>query len=181
MKAFSSFLGLIFGLALLAGLLAGGYFLFIYVAELFHALEQQLAAIMAIASMVALLCAIIIAGGLKSRNHKETNSRSATEKVNIYKQLLSLSIILLQNRAGDEIGEADGELFTVEQLLALHGSPRVITAYMELRRQAGQKGNQGDGVPGLLNNLVVSMREDLGVSTSNLKEKQIPDLLLCRF
>ena len=86
MKAFSSFLGLIFGLALLAGLLAGGYFLFIYVAELFHALEQQLAAIMAIASMVALLCAILMAGGLKSRNPKEKNQRRHTAKRKTKKQ-----------------------------------------------------------------------------------------------
>ena len=74
MKILSSFLGLVFGLALLAALLAGGYFLFRYVADGFATLEPTVATLTAIASVVALLCATIVANGLKARSKRRVRS-----------------------------------------------------------------------------------------------------------
>jgi hypothetical protein len=49
--------------------------------------------------------------------------------------------------------------FALEQHLALHGSPKVIAAYTNLRRVAGQEGKPGDESRELLKKLVLEMRK----------------------
>jgi hypothetical protein len=87
---------------------------------------------------------------------------------------------LKSSSAGEERGGADSDLTGVEQLLALHGSPKVITAYMNLRKLAGQEGMPGDESHDLLKNLLVEMRADIGRSESNLNKNDLLDLLLGR-
>lgn len=177
MKALSAFLGLIFGLALLAGLLAGGYFLFRYIVGVFATLEPTVATLTAIASVVALLCTTIIASGLKARSQKDEGAGTRVEKAGIYEKLLSVCSAQLQRQKSTEELGANGELINLEQLLALHGSPKVITAYVNLRRLARPDVNSGDEVPALLNKLVMEMRADLGCKELNLKENDLLDLL----
>jgi len=181
MKAFSTFLGIVFGLALLAALLAGGYFLFRYVVDLFATLEPTVATLTAIASVVALLCAIIVAGGLKTRGQQDQRVGTRVEKTRLYEQLLSFCGEQLQGQKSTEELAADSALVHLRQLLILHGSPKVITAYLDLQRQARQEGKQGDEIPALLNNLVAAMREDLGQTSLNLKENDLLDLLRGRY
>lgn len=83
MNRFSTFLGIIFGLALLSAFLTGGYFLFEYIASLFGTLEPQLKILAIIATIVAFFYAAIIASGLRARC---TNEGSAV-KANIYERL----------------------------------------------------------------------------------------------
>lgn len=181
MKAFSTFLGIVFGLALLAALLAGGYFLFRYVMDVFATLEPTVATLTAIASVVALLCATIIASGLKARSQKDQGAGMSVEKARIYEQLLALCRGQLRGQEITNELAADDGLVELEQLLALHGSPNVITAYVNLRRQARQEGKQGDEVPAPLNKLVMDMRGDLGRTALNLKENDLLALLLGRY
>lgn len=180
MKAFGTLLGMVFGLVLLAAFLVGGYFLFKYVVDLFDTLEPQVKAITVIASIVAVLCAMIIAGGLRSRSQKEDSSSTAIEKTNSYERLLTFWSERLKRLAGGEGLVADSELINLEQQLALHGSSKVITAYMKLRRLARQGGEPGGEVPSLLNKLALEMREDLGRATLNLEGSDLLDLLLGR-
>lgn len=180
MKAFGNLLGVVLGLALLVGFLAGGYYLFNYIVNVFGTLEPQLKTITAIASVVALLCATIIAGGLKARSQKEITSSLIVEKANIYLQLLSLWSKQLNNSLGGEKWPENVELTHLEQLLALYGGSKVITAYVNLRRLVGQELKAGDEVPTLLNTLVTEMRGDLGYTESNLNENDLLDLLLGR-
>ena len=177
MKTLATVLGTIFGLALLAVFLMGAYFLFSYIVDLFEMLEPKIKAITAIISIVALLCAVIIARGLKAHCHK-VDGLKTVEKLNAYRQLLALCSEQLKREAGGEEPVQDSEPINLEQLVALQGSPKVIAAYMELQRQARREGNQGDQILALLSNLVTSMREDLGVTASNLKESDISGLLL---
>ena len=162
MKALGAFLGLVFGLALLAGLLAVGYFLFRYVADVFATLEPTVATLTAIASVVALLCAIIVAGGLKTRGQKDQSVGTRVEKTRLYEQLLSVCGKQFQGQKSTEESAADSALINLRQLLILHGSPKVITAYLDLQRQARQEGQQADPVPALLNKLVAAMRNQFG-------------------
>jgi len=171
MKAFGTFLGVILGLALLAALLAGGYALFSYVVNLFDVLGPQLEPIVAIASIVALLCAVIIAGGLRARL---TNDGAVVQKSNVYERL----VLLYADRLMGAEGKMDEqELVKLEQLLALYGSPKVIDVYMELRR-AGQHAEKE--AMGLLNKLVMAMRADLGRRDLSVKERDLLDLLVGR-
>ena len=176
MKTFSTFLGMIFGLALLAAFLAGGYFLFKYVANLFDTLEPQIKTLAIIASIVAFFCAAIIASGLKTGSQNSVS----VEKAVLYPQLLALWSQQLKGSFGEEERAADSELTGFEQLLALHGSQKVITAYMNLRKLAGQEGMPGDELHDLLKNLLVEMRADIGRTESNLSKNDLLDLLLGR-
>ncbi len=173
MKAIKNFLGVVLGLALLAALLAGGYYLVRYVMGIFGNLEPQLATVTAIASVVALLCATIIAGGLKSRDHRE----HATEKAQLYLQLLSISCLGDPSEKEDSC-DAEVEHLKLKQRLALYGSPGVITAYSELERRIRQKESQGDGVQPLLKQLVMEMRKDLRQSKLNIKQDDLMYLLI---
>lgn len=179
MKALGTFLGVVFGLALLAALAAGIYFLFQYVVGLFDILNPQQQALIMIASMVVLSCALIIAGGLKARHYKEASSL-AIEKANMYERLLVYWGDQLKQQIGGKELIIEGELGKLEQQLVLHGSQKVITAYTNLRRHVLQQGDTGSEISDLLNKLMLEMRADLGRADWNVKGNDLLDLLLGR-
>lgn len=181
MKALSTFFGIIIGLALLAALFAGCYYLFKYAVEVFGTLEPQLATLTVIASIVAIFCTSIIAGGLKAATKQDISSSASLDRADLYKQLLSQMIERLNTSADLEVLETDNELVDLEHLLALHGSPKVISAYMELRRSMSGEAQQGSEVSALLNKLVKEMRGDLNRPLLIFKENDLLDLLLRRY
>ena len=176
MKTTGTFLGMCFGLALLAVFLVGSYYLFEYVASLFGTLDPQLKTMAIIASIVAFFCAAIIASGLKARS---PNSVPA-EKATLYQQLVVHWSKLLKSASGGEGRMPDSELIVLEQRLALHGSPKVIAAYMNLRKSAGQEGKPGDEYRDMLKKLLIEMRADIGRTEMNLNKNDLLDLLLGR-
>lgn len=180
LKIFGTFLGTVFGLAMLFALLAGGYFLFKYVVSMFGTLEPQVETLAAIASVVALLCAVIIAEGLKARGQKESYSIATVERAKIYERLLFLCCEQLKTPGDGDVRAADAELGKIEHLLALHGSAKVISAYVRLRRMEIQDGKSSDAAPALVNNLLTEMRGDLGRTDFIRKESDLLALLLRR-
>jgi hypothetical protein len=178
MRTFSTILGLLLGLALLAALAAGGYFLFKYAVTVFGTLEPQVATITATASVVALLCAAIIGRALKSRS---AHGGASVQKANVYERLAACWAAHVQGeRAGVQDRTDDRYLADLEQLLALHGSPKVIAAHMQLRRAVRDVDKEGSYACGLMNKLVRAMRADLGRRESNMNEKDILALLVGR-
>ena len=139
MKTFSTFLGMIFGLALLAAFLAGGYFLFKYVANLFDTLEPQIKTLAIIASIVAFFCAAIIASGLKTGSQNSVS----VEKAVLYPQLLALWSQQLKGSFGEEERAADSELTGFEQLLAFARKPKGYHGLYESQEAGRARGNAG--------------------------------------
>ena len=180
MKIFSTFLGMVFGVALLAALLTGGYFLFKYIASVFSTLEPQFETLAAIASIVAVLCAVIVAEGLKARSQNEYQAIAAVEKSKIYEPLLSLVSAQLKKQKSTDVHEAVIDLSKLEQLLALHGSAKVITAYINFKRSAVKGEKSGDEAHELLKKLLVEMRMDIGRKDLSLNKNDVLDLLLKR-
>lgn len=172
MKKFSTFIGMMFGLALLAVFLTGSYFLFEYVANLFGMLEPQLKSVVVIASFVAFLCAAIIASGLKASSPGSV----FVERTTLYQQLLVHWSERAKGAAGAEGRTTESDLVGLERQLALHGSSRVIAAHMNLRKSA----EQGDESNELLKKLLQEMRADIGRSELNLDKNAALDLLLGR-
>lgn len=84
MKTTSTFLGICFGLALLAVFLTGTYYLFEYLASLYGTLEPQPKSMVIIATIVAFFCAAIIASGLKAGSPASISAA----REDIYQQLL---------------------------------------------------------------------------------------------
>ena len=134
----------------------------------------------AVASVVAVLCAVIIAEGLKARGQNEHHSIATSEKAKIYERLLFLCCEQLKRHGNRDEPAADAELVKLEQLLALHGSVKIITAYDKLRRLAKRAGEPGDTAPALLSKLLMEMRGDLGRTEFIRKENDLLDLLLGR-
>lgn len=174
MKKFSTFLGLMFGLALLVAFLTGGYYLLEYIASLLGTLEPQLKILTIIASIVALLCAAIIVSGLKLVSQNNVSA----EMVTLYQQLLSLCSERLKIESGGK--GSYGELEVLEQRLALQGSPKVIAAYMNFRKAVGKEVPPVEESQALLNKLLMAMRADMGRTEVNINKNNVLDLLLGR-
>jgi hypothetical protein len=176
LRGLGNFLGTLLGLGLLLAIASGAYFLFKYVVNVFAALEPQVETLAAIASVVALLCAVIIAEGIKSRTKAEVLSAVADEKAKIYARLLLL--------CGEQVGgwsgaPATSELRGIEIFLALHANAKVVAAYNALRR-AMQGGGAGTTAPTLLIKLLAEMRGDLGRADFVRNENELIDLMLSR-
>ncbi|OQZ04847.1 MAG: hypothetical protein B6D34_01050 [Candidatus Brocadia sp. UTAMX1] len=165
MKTFGIFLGMMFGLALLSG----GYFLFKYIVSVYDMLEPQVKTVAAIASVVAILCSVIISVRSKAVC---ASDGAVSKRADVYERLALFCTNRL--KAGAEALADDRELATLEQLFALHGNTKVISVYLELRRTM----REGEKEVGLLNKLILAMRADLGRRELNLKEKDILGLLL---
>ena len=140
MKTLSIFIGAVFGFALLALILYGFYFLYEYVSSQFGILEPQLKSLVIISTCVIIFCAAIIASGLKASSQNIVPS----EKINLYQRLLVLWSGRLKQATVEEVWGVESELVGLEQQLALLGSSRVITAYLNLRRPTRQEGKPGD-------------------------------------
>jgi hypothetical protein len=177
LKIFGTALGTIFALGVLAALLAGGYFLLKYVVGAFAGLDATIGTIAAIASAVAIICAAILAEGLKGRGQKDRPAAAASaEKAAVYGRLLSVCCERLA-RSGNPV---DAELAKMERWLALHGSTKVISAYVRLRRLAKEGDGPGDAGAALLKTLALEMRSDLGRWDSFRTPEELVELLLER-
>lgn len=172
----SSSAGTVLGLIVLLGLLAGAYFLFKYVTGVFNALNPQVETLAWIASIVALLCAVIIAEGLKAR--PQDDAVLYTEKLKLYEALLSRCCDRLSS-TGEHQPDASREFARIEQSLALHASPRVVYAYLDLRPFIEQRSRSGDTAVAL-GKLLAEMRADSGATALIRNETDLLDMLLGR-
>jgi hypothetical protein len=175
-KSVGIFIGAVFGLVLLALILYGSYFLFEYVSSQFGILEPQVKSLVIIFTGVIIFCAAIIAGGLKSSMPNYVSS----ERTNLYQRLLVFCSESLKQAADvDGIGKKV-ESSGLETQLALHGSPKVISTYMNLRRAINQEGKIADDANEMLKKLLIEMRRDVGRSDLNSNRNDLLDLLLGR-
>lgn len=165
--------GTALGLALLAALAVGGYLLLDYVGGVFTSLDPPIRTLAAIGSVVVLLSAVIIGEGLKARG--ASAGRSAAERVATYEQLLA-ACCEPRHLSGSADANGARELGEIERSLSLHGSPRVISRYLALRR------SRHDHAPDtmratLLRAMVREMRRDLGSGDLIGKESDLLELL----
>jgi hypothetical protein len=164
---------IIVGLAVLFGFCAAVYILFAHGWKMFAALDVQVKTLAGTASLVALLCAFIIADGIKARGHADNAAMAA--RAATYEGLLSLCCDQWKRASGVDLPESDGPRFIIERNLALHGSPEVIAAYVKLRRVARQNGKPDDA---LLKILTKEMRADLRRNEIIRKQAEVIELLL---
>ena len=174
MKTFTTITGVLLGVALLLVLLAGGFFLFRHLIGLFNTLDPTIATVTAIASMVALLCAVIIRGGV---NGVSRNDATLPERLKLYEQLLCAQCERLKIKQKRQDGVSDDERNRGERLLTLQGSPAVIASYAALQQLSTQAGVEQAVIVAQLAKLVLDMRKDLGQGVSNLPQQDILTLL----
>ena len=176
MKIFGTALGTVFGLGVLIALLAGAYFLFDYVLNVFAILEPQTRTLAAIASVVAVLCSVIIAEGIKAHGRGD-DRLPASGKAEIYERLLAICCSRTVRQSIPDEPESYTEIVKTERLLALYGNTKVISAYVGFRKQAKENGKPEDGLV-LLRKLAIEMRGDLGQGQFVRSPDDLLDLLL---
>ena len=166
MNRLGTIFGTTFGLALLVAILAGGYVLIEYVGGVFSSLGPQTRTLAAIGSVVVLLAAVIIAEGLKVGGTRDP--QAVAQKAATYERLLTLCC---EQRHRPEAAEG-----VTERALVLHGSAKVISAYVSLRR-ATLDNAPNESQVALLKSLVAEMRRDLGRQDLIRKESDLLELL----
>ncbi len=177
MKPLGVFFGVMLGIALLGALAGGGYFTIKFGLDLFGTLEPQVATITAIASVVALLCAAIIAGGFKWMGRKEAEVQVRAAKANLYEGIVLIWGEKLSNRTKAMDQATEDELQKLERLLTLRGNSKVIKTYIELQVLEKNAGLQGPEIPTQIANLLLEMRKDLGQAVLNLSESDLVNAL----
>jgi hypothetical protein len=177
MNAIGSIFGIVCGLALLVALAAGGYMAFHWGLDLFGTLEPQVATITAIASMVAVLCAAIIAGGFKWMGRKEKEVAVRAEKANLYERMMLIWGEKLKQGTKALEPSLEEELHAQERLLTLRGSANVLKAYLALQRQANTVGLRSPELASFMAKLILDMRRDLCVSVLNVNERDLVAVL----
>lgn len=174
---FGVMVGIVFMVALLAAVAAGGFFGAKGLLNLFSALEPQVATVTAIISMVALLCAAIIAGGFKWMGRWEKEVQTQAQKAALYEQLVLLwgRKLTLGLKAAESFIEE--ELHKLEWRVTLHGSVNVLKAYQTLQHHASTLGLRSPEVASSVAKLLLAMRRELGVSSLSLTERDLITLI----
>lgn len=176
-NAIAMIFGVVFGLIFLGALVAGGYFGFQWLLDLFGTLEPQVASITMIASMVAVLCATIVASGFKWMGRKEKEVVVQADKANLYESILLMWGEKLKQGTKAIESSLDEELQKQERLLTLRGSANVMKAYLALQRQVNTVGLRNPELTSSMAKLILEMRKDLGVSVLNVKESDLVAIL----
>lgn len=177
MKSWGVFVGVMLGITLLGAFAAGGYVVFKVSLDLLGTLEPQVATITAIASVVALLCAAIIAGGFKWTGRQEAEVQVRAEKANLYAQFLLIWGEKLSKRTQPIDQAAGDELQRLERLLTLRGNSKVIKTYGELQWLEKNAGLYSPEIPLRFANVLLEMRKDLGQGALDLNESDLVSVL----
>ncbi len=177
MKAVGVIIAGILILLLGSALAIGGYWGLGLVVDMFNRLEPQLAIITAIISVVALLCASIVAGGLKWTGRREAECRMRAEKADLYEKILLLWGEILSNRMKVLEPSVLDDLQKLERVLTLRGSAKVLKHYGEFQVCVKTNGLHASELPPLIAKLTLEMQKDLGESTLNVDEHDLLTVL----
>lgn len=171
MKAVGLIIGVLVGLATLGAISVLGVSAVKYLSAFYLSLEPQTARLAVMATAVALICALIIAGALKT----SARYAASAETAGLYGRLIAAWGERMKRPGAGR--EADAEFDELERLLALQANARVIAAHLALRRAAGEAGDEHHE---LLRKLAVEMRAELRGTREWLDKSQLLDLLLNR-
>lgn len=180
MKFFGPTLAVLFSLALLGVLGVGGYFALKFSVELFGSMDFQVAAVTAIASVVALLAALIIASSIRQAAKQNTANQLHTEKAATYQLFIDLWEDLLrhgrdsEDRSPNTLSE---ELLALDRRLMLYGSSGVVKAHAALRALERESGAQNPRVRSQFTKVLIETRQDLGLETQGLTAEEFLPLL----
>ena len=129
-------LGLLIGLVLLGAVGLGAYWAVAWTVGLFAGLDPQVAAVTGIVSVLALLAAVIAAGGAERAVRQARAGQLYAERLSAYALFLDLWERLIRVRPDPEDRSADGPVEAPRSLdlrLSLYGSPALLRAHRALR------------------------------------------------
>ena len=131
--------------------------------SVFDALDPQSAIILGVASLVALLCAWLIAAAIRSAKQSEIESRAATERANLYEAVLE-SLAARLSRASEEWP-------VHHEATILKASVPVLKKYRLLLGLLSDADSGEEQIRQQTNRLLLAMRRDCGLSTYGLESE----------
>src|SRR5438093_1573013 len=181
MKFFGQTLAVLFSLALLGVLGVGGYFALKRIGGLFGSMDFPVAAVTVIASVVALLAALIIASSIRQVGKQNAAHQLHTEKAATYQLFIDLWEDLLRHGRDAEERNPDTlseELLALDRRLMLYGSAGVVKAHAGLRALERDSGAHNPRVRSQVATVLMEIRQDLGLETQGLTAEELLPLLL---
>lgn len=164
-------------IALLGALGTGGYVGVQGLRELLSTLDQQVVTLTAVFSIVAFLCASIVAGGLKWRGRKEKEIQLRAEKADVYEKILICWGEVFPTRTNGVEPSLLNDLHKLERVLTLRGSPRVLKLYGDIQTSVNGVHPQSPDLRSLIAKLTLEMRRDLGQSIISIGEQELLTVL----
>jgi len=174
MKIINTLFAILIILAVLAGLMLGGYYAIKFGLDVVARLDYQTAVSVTVLIM-ALLIAAIVARRLRRAGRQRQANLLHNEKAATYQLLTEVWSQGPRSIAGNQTPSE--ELRALDRLLSLYGSPRVVKAYVAFRQSAQADDTLESTVWTQLTRVVWEMRRDLGADTSGLTAAELQQLL----
>ena len=180
MKVIGNLFSLLTGLALIAAFVLGAYLGIKYFLGLYKGLDQQLEAVLTIATIVVLLVAAVIASSIRASKQQENNMWLAKEKSIVYDHLIQKWTEALRktekNRenASNKSGE---ETDQINRNLLLLTNSNVLNRFVSLNSMEQKFGFEDEKVQAEIGRMLLEFRRDLGRKNRNLKEKDLLELI----
>jgi len=169
MNQLATLVSILLGLALLAAVAFGGYYLFLQTYDLFRGLDYALTAIL----LVALIGTLMIAGAIRYAGRMlGVNQLRLEKKAELYARLMAASVRLLESDSDNE-GQTGAELEAVALELACWGGSSVLKQFSALQ----SLDPQSPAMKTALESLLRAMRRDLGQSNLGLNQGDLLKLL----
>jgi hypothetical protein len=178
MKLLGQTLAVLFSLAFLGVLGAGGYFALTFVVEHLQRMDQ-LAAATAMALTVMLLAALIIASSIRQATTQNKANQLYAEKVMTYQRFIDVWEALLrhgrdsEDRSSNELSE---EISTLDRHLILYGGSGIVNAHIALRVLERAGGAQNPETRSQFVKALIEIRRDLGSGTHDLTAEELQQL-----
>lgn len=172
----NSILAALFGLALVAMLLAGGYFTIMFLAGLFVGVDQAVVAVAVTLALAVLAGAALISGSVRWLHRKDAAKLHA-DRASIYERVLHMRAAAPGHASARPIVSLEDEA-ALDRLMLLRAGPAVLEAYQALRVLERAGSPHDLRIPAQVAQLVLAMRKDLGMRNLTLQEEDVLDLLL---
>jgi len=179
MKSITTFLAVVFVLAVMASVFYGGYLAIVYIWQLFSGIDATLRLILLSSFAVFLLGCFIIAGALKSASQTKLKAQLTEAKIGLYKTLLGLHdarLSALQSGGGTSQADILLKLEDINAEINMVAGGSVIASHRKLE-QAISRQESGESISVLHQQLVKKMRQDLG-HAPNLDESRLRFLVI---
>ena len=150
--------------ALIVAALVGGIgFSVEHLRSVFDPLDPQVVIVLGAASLVALLCAWLIAAAIRSVGRRADESNRLCERTRIYQAFLE-SVANAEGRFGEAAAPLAATLFLI-------GGAPVVKEYRAFAQMLSGGSASKDEVRMQINRLMLAMRRDVGESTFGLEQE----------
>lgn len=171
MQFLTTTIGVLLGLAVLGAMGLGAYWGIAWLIGLFTSLDPEIAAVTGVLSVIALLAAMIVAGGSGRAARQAMAGQVQAEKATTYSLLLDLWERLIRDgspAAGSTADAVAEALRSLDLRLALYGSATVLKTHGRLRGLLADGKLNAEDARSALVATVLEIRRELGSGTTGL-------------